>query len=392
MRLTFIFIILLFITATSGPISDKTSNRRKGGRPDVYIGSKLNTKGYNKELEVIEHGKVDLQTAFGTTGSRKKLLCATFLSGNSSLPSLMFDNVKTMGTHCDWALIFYSGDTPSINKICNDERIKGKWIHCERNVATIRKRFMPNAVNKTANTTSNVKLSVPKTIFYRDLLPYLPKYEKVFLMDEDISLTGFEIERFLSHWQCSFTPPPLIVQPLVFESNQYINYLNLNSWKKGDRKGIFASSVGLIEQQVPFFESTFFEWFVRRVLVHTYDTALYRGVDWGHDRSWCNAAAMYARLVLNRTAESSVVCAVLPRGTPIHHYNHKSMATKRDNRALFHANGVQVVQHYINLFPTWVITDVLAPNNPLDHRNFHKYPRVSQLDQQCVEKYRNSTV
>ncbi len=202
-------------------------------------------------------------------------------------------------------------------------------------------------------------------------------------MDEDISLSGFNASQFLLYWACAFPASPLVVQPLIYESNQYINYLNLKSWRRGARNQIVASAVGLIEQQVPLFDAVFFEWFVKRVLAQTYNIALHHGVDWGHDRSWCNAAAMYAKYVLNYS-EDYVHCAIFPQATPVHHYNHKSMSTKRDNRPLFHANGVKVVQQYIDLFPTWVVVDVLAENNPLDYRNYAMFRRVSTLNTTCV--------
>jgi len=355
--------------------------RRKRGVPDVFVGSKLGTSEYKSEIAVIDQGIEDYAEDLSAKMSRKDLLCVTFLGTNSSHPPLIYSNIRLMDGVCDWALIFYNGNQSAVDKVCNDPRANGHWVHCKRNAETLQERFMP--VPATNATSKKIRISVPKTVFYRDLLPYLPNYKKVFLLDEDISLEGFNITKFLSHWQCSFSPPPLVVQPLVFESNQYINYLNLNSWRRGNRKEIVASGVGLVEQQVPLFDARFFEWFVRRVLAHTYTSSLRYGVDWGHDRSWCNAAAMYARLVL-RYALPYTPCAVLPRAGAIHHLNHRSISAKRDHRAAFHRNGVQVVQHYIDLYPTWVVTDVLSPNNPLDHRNFEKYPRLTVLNETCM--------
>ena len=37
--------------------------------------------------------------------------------------------------------------------------------------------------------------SIPKSVLYSDLLPYLYEYKKVFLMDEDISLVGFNFKK-----------------------------------------------------------------------------------------------------------------------------------------------------------------------------------------------------
>ena len=58
------------------------------------------------------------------------------------------------------------------------------------------------------------------------------------------------------------------------------------------------SSVGLIEQQVPLFDSMFFEGFVKRMLALTRDRAVEMWADWGADRMWCSAANMYVLKVL----------------------------------------------------------------------------------------------
>ena len=109
-------------------------------------------------------------------------------------------------------------------------------------------------------------------------------------------------------WDCAFwpQPPPLIVQPLIHESIQFFTYLNRDFWQRQQDKhnystAVLASSVGLIEQQVPLFDSMFFEWFVKRVLALTRDRALEMGADWGADRMWCSAANTYALKVLNWT-------------------------------------------------------------------------------------------
>jgi hypothetical protein len=349
-----------------------------GLTPEMLVGSKLGTSEYNEEMNAIRLGKKDYHKAALSTLPKKELLCVVFTSPNATTNEVMFRNAELMGDSCDWAVIHYNGTPEQIATVCNEPRLKARSIHCDRNEASKDHRHCDSLDGK-----SRVKLSVPKTVFYHDLLPYLHRYERVFLMDEDISLEGFDVKQFMLHWNCGLHPPPLVVQPTIFESNQYINYLNKNSWKKGDRSKVIACGVGLVEQQVPFFDAVYFEWFVRRVLSQTKETALNYGVDWGHDRSWCNAARMYSKYVLNYP-NSSVPCAVLPRATPVHHLNLRSMDNKREHRDLFQANGAKVVQKYVDLFPTWVQVDVLKPNNPLDPKNFEAFPRVHKLNERCV--------
>ena len=350
----------------------------KSQKIDVWTGSKLGTTEYNMEMNVIRQGKKDHQRAVSLTNEKKELLCVTFQRPNATVTNILYDNIRIMGTSCDWAIVFYSGTTEQIQSICNDPKISSRIIHCKANEASLVDRYIPSH-----DGSKQIKISIPKTVLYQDIVSYLGGYNRVFLMDEDISLEGFDINLFLLHWNCAFHPPPLIAQPVVYESNQYINYLNKKSWSRGDRKNVIASGVGLVEQQVPFFDAIFLEWFIKRVLSLTKETALAYGVDWGHDRSWCNAARLYNTYVLNYP-NTSIPCAVLPK-TYIHHLNLKSMDSKRENRKLFQINGQKVVQHYVNLFPTWVEMDVLKPNNPLDiKRNGLKFPRILELNPKCV--------
>lgn len=224
--------------------------------------------------------------------------------------------------------------------------------------------------------------SIPKSVLYSDLLPYLYEYERVFLMDEDISLMGFDIKKTLSVWNCAFypLPPPLIVQPLIAESNQFFDFVGAKAWRG---KGVVASASGLIEQQVPMFDAVFFEWLVRRIFSMTKQDSLNAGVDWGGDRSWCNAAKMYAREVLKHPKEF-VQCSLLIATTPVHHLNTKAIAGKRTNRKEFLRKGFQMVDRYVNLFPTWTILDISRAPNPLDSYHGRRYVKSKQINSTCL--------
>ena len=224
--------------------------------------------------------------------------------------------------------------------------------------------------------------AVPKSVLYSDLLPYLPNFKRVFLMDEDISLVGFDFVKTMDVWSCAFHPfaAPLVVQPLIAESNQYFSFVGIKAWTG---KGVVASASGIIEQQVPMFDAVFFEWFVKRCLSLTKQDAINAGVDWGGDRSWCNAAKMYGREVLKQRKEY-VHCALLVGSSPVHHLNTKAIATKRTNRKDFLKNGFDMVDKYVALFPTWTILDILRSPNPLDRLHGRKYSKSKILDANCT--------
>jgi hypothetical protein len=239
-------------------------------------------------------------------------------------------------------------------------------------------------------TNETIPIIVPKTVLYQDLLPLLPHYRRVFAIDDDISLSGFDSNRYMLHWDCALRPSPLITQPLVYESNQHITYLNLNAWHKvvgKDGRKVLASEIGFVEQQVPMLDSAFFDWYIRRVLNLTMPAALAHGVDWGGDRSWCAAAHMYAVQVL-QYPESFVACAVLPNSSPIHHLNHHSIDTKRQHKQSFQAHAGIVVQAYIKHFPTWTLREnPVRSANPLNRRSTHNYVKVTRMGKTCAAKH-----
>jgi hypothetical protein len=64
-------------------------------------------------------------------------------------------------------------------------------------------------------------------------------------MDEDISLEGFDSLSLMNIWSCAFKQRPLIVQPLVVESNQYLVYVNKKPWREAPWDDVVASRVGI---------------------------------------------------------------------------------------------------------------------------------------------------
>jgi hypothetical protein len=122
------------------------------------------------------------------------------------------------------------------------------------------------------------------------------------------------------------------------------------------------------------------------------ELALQYGMDWGHDRSWCNAAAHYAEVVLGwpRTGFNNTVaapCALLTsRSTIAHHLNHHTMKIIQGRLKLLRRAAFIVVQKYVDRFPTWVGMDLIDPYNPLNATNAEKYHQVRRLDDTCTAK------
>jgi hypothetical protein len=314
-----------------------------------------NSTKYNLEFSMIRLAQIDyLKRTLGRQTNLtplKELLCVTFIKASLNPSLALFSNIHLMGSHCEWAIIIYDGDARAVNSICSNKSIRdGNVVHCRRAPLSVSNRTasIPTQ-SKSKSKRSRVrvvvqKLSVPKTVLYRELLPHLRHYRHALLLDEDISLLGFDLPSFAATVRCAFSPaPPLIAQPAIAESNQFFQYVNLNSWQRSPSlRAVALAESGLVEQQVPYFDSLFFEWFVRHVLAFTKDTALFYGVDWGHDMSWCRAAKMYSVLVLNRSIHTAV-CAIAPGATPVHHLDTNSITNKHLNRSFFRIKSNKVV-------------------------------------------------
>lgn len=329
-----------------------------------WTNSKLGTTKYNSEKRVINEGKQDYAVAVKT--GRKPLLCAVFMKATLHPAITFFANVFHTQGECDWAIVLYAGTLESERSICSHPKLNA--VHCAR---------AKDAINRNESDEK----AIPKTVLYAELLPYLPLYNRVFLMDEDISLVDLDLKEMFRVWDCAFNnqPPPLIVQPVISQDTQYFQYVWIKSWHD---TGVLASATGLVEQQVPIFDSIFFEWFVKRVLSHTRMYGLEYGVDWGHDRSWCNAAYMYGREVL-KWPGGSVPCALITQHA-VHHMNTHSMKNKRKNRENFLISGGKIVQKYIDLYPTWVLLDILAMPNPLHSKYGEGFKKSKVLNETCT--------
>eukprot|EP01032_Pedospumella_encystans_P016573 gene16573-18903_t len=353
----------------------------------------------NQEMIAIEAGRADYLKALA---HRKSLLCVSFVSTDSTTLSLLSQNMAIMEGHCDWAVVFYEGSAADVSTFCSkvsesllsssqqSHRKQNTLVQCKQAADTANRQeiHFPFLNGQLAQE----RVTVPKSILYHELVPYLPYYHKVFVMDEDTSLEGFNIQRFLQIWQCSFNNDfrPLIVQPLLAERTQTVPYVHADTWARAKGR-VFSSSVGLVEQQVPFFDATFLEWFIRHVLVHTREVALAQGVDQSLDRTWCRAASFYAAQVMHQNyTKRGDACAVIvggPNTTAVHHLNTRALQNKRVNRDLYRQKAQVVNEHYKFLFPTWVQSDIGRPVNPLDRILGKKYRKYLTLNTRCLQQY-----
>ena len=63
-----------------------------------------------------------------------------------------------------------------------------------------------------------------------------------------------------------------MVQPLIAENTQYFPYLYESRWKRNTNakiRKVIAATVGLVEQQVPMFNTKFFSWYMYLRFIYT---------------------------------------------------------------------------------------------------------------------------
>lgn len=206
--------------------------------------------GYNKEPVTIRKAIDHRNIAMGNTKVRPRrgVLCATFLQAedNSAVVNLTLRNMKALSSFCRWALVVYRGSDADAAEVCKEAKAAAgkQLVYC----------------NKSTHFDSSK--AVAKSVLYRDLLPVLPDYERVMLVDDQISLLDFDYQNYMKIWDCGFFPnnAPLITQPVIDDSTQGAGRL----WQPAP---FIATGVGMVEHQVPFFDSIFFEWLVKYVLV-----------------------------------------------------------------------------------------------------------------------------
>eukprot|EP01041_Mallomonas_annulata_P008456 gene8457-17433_t len=313
---------------------------------------------------------------------KKPLLCAVFLSTSKSSIELLEANMRYTGQECDWAAIAYAGDESRL------VRVKGRssaWnstlIHysvesdnIDTNPSTSSYTIPINISQEHSSiTTRNISFKhIPKPLLYYRLLPYLPNYERVWLLDEDMSLKDFNIKQFFHILNCYAYPKPpmLVAQALVAENTQYFKSFNHKSWEKIQ---IIAMAVGYIEQQAPIIDATFFHWFINYIVTPLVDVVRVLGSDWSFDDSWCRAAASFSKDAYGHKSIYPESCLLVIKGTPIHHLNSKKLHYLHLRRNEFGRVGTALRNITGTLFPLWMVSgyktvDALHPKDRKEAR------------------------
>jgi hypothetical protein len=335
------------------------------------------TPKYHLEMKVIEKAKRFFQQQLEQFDQRKYLLCTTFMdTSKAQSRNVLEDNVRKTSQYCDWAIIHYNTEEgacemPFFNTLINTYPI----VHCGYPSFLYKQTFNDMIKKREYHHHGNLTLRssfIPKPLLYYELLPMLPNYQYVFVMDEDISISSINLPAYLHIKDCSFYPaqPPLITQNLIAEHTQYYNYLYYKNWRRDkNHRKILAIETFFIEQQAPVLHSLFFQFFIQYVIDLTKEVVVLTSSDWGTDATWCGAAYDFAKEILQYEMSSFVPCAIITGTLPYHHNDGRTIRFQRTNRTEFLKNGDKMREYYHFLFPTWFNLGDNKGTNPLSLEN-----------------------
>lgn len=314
------------------------------------------------------------------TVKRKPLLCTSFInSGKNTTLEIIFDNLKYSQNDCDWAFILYKGETEGF---CDHPEISKRSVICLRNEESKIPRFFSTQNNVT------LPLATAKTVLYLDIMPVIRNYERIILLDEDISFKDFSLSKYFSAWDCVTKYPPLISQPILHEPTQiFFPWAQGYRWLESPFDTVVGASVHLIEQQIPAFDARFFEWFVKIVIAPIRPFIIEQGADMGHDHSWCRAARDFSRMILHYPRDYHP-CMIYPRSGFVHHHNLKTIGAQGPYRRFFTDRSYNSLKRYTRTYPSWV--DYKSPltatyfSNPSSD-NFIRLEQV-QSEHRCASE------
>lgn len=317
----------------------------------------------------------------------KPLLCVVFLKASKSQIDVLYGNMLLLSQQCDWAVMIYEGTSKALSnhfpKITNLHHTK-----------IINLLLTYSELKGNSSHLNNIL----KPFLYMKLRAITHAYKRIWLLDDDLSVTKFNLKRYINTVTCMFYPYsgqlPLISQGLITGHFQHFEYVNVRNWTNSS---VLASASGFVEQQAPFIHAPFFNWFLDYIISPMLPLVKQLEVDWGFDCVWCSAAAIYARNVLNESRADRVCAIVTAPNTELKHL-HTSWTT------LFAAKGGKKSQKFwdeMNLklqrsnelmsrlkmsFPTWYKSgesNDVSPHYRYPNNGTYKWERVEKIDNRC---------
>ena len=277
-----------------------------------------------------------------SNNSSQTILCVAFIELNEANMIQQRDNMERTKHSCFWVYMIYKYDLTRKQdlidqfntilepvKVHNDNTMKKKYdieflpprseilsdiadkckdikhttLYNDYNLDNICNKIISTlsiSINSTININNinnyNNKIN-PKIIHFIRLLWRLPEYQYVWIIDGDITLTDFNLTKFLTILSCAFEYKPIITQPLIIENTQSYPYINHKNWVHN--KAI-ATETGFIEIQVPMLNTQFLSYYIMKFVFPIVIPMHILGADWGFDELFCSAAKLYSTVITDQ--------------------------------------------------------------------------------------------
>ena len=277
---------------------------------------------------------------------QKPLLCVTFMSlRKENCWHNLLQNVKYAKEHCEWLVVSYN----SVDDALLNSR-----------VAAIEE------VARSANTAASVKRhsfgsrdGLLKPLLFETLLPHLKFYSKVWLMDEDISITSFNFRQYFGIWNCAFdkaSPPPLVSQPLINGNKLTLPFVK-DGWAMY-KNAVIAIQYVWIEQQTPILDARFFSWFIPNFIFPLKQNFIESKSDFGYDQTWCGAAQQWNQLIHEATPRdrstenvNNPPCVVIMADNYVDHKDFRTITDWHVNKSEWLNRSKILVAEFKKKFP-----------------------------------------
>lgn len=326
-----------------------------------------------KEKEAVFNARKIISNRDKVVSSTKPLLCVTFISlENKKSVQNAKENIRYSNGKCEWLLVSYT-DFNSDTQF--DELRENSGIEATAPKGSTQVRIVRPFNGTRGNYYRGVIVKPVMIVF---LLPFIKSYSKVWLLDEDISITGFNFDSYFSAWNCMFDksfPPPAITQPLV--ENSFLPPFRATCWTMFNNS-IMGFKYSWIEQQSPILDSTFLSWYIESFLSAVLETYVETKSDMGYQMLWCGAAKLW-NSVLSDTFHDSLEdlehpknppCAVVVADTRVLHKDYRTIVEWHSKKRDFIHHGITAMSKIKSFFRNFY-NDAYFDTSFMDSENWY---------------------
>lgn len=330
---------------------------------------------------------------------RNGLLCATFLNLHTnttieSSPSLevLKNNLIYTKPYCkSWIILSYgcyseSDEILMKKKLVDDLNIdpnKDRIYHvlCAKSIGY--DYDFSSSISSSKSMLDKATMHIPKTLLYKELLPYMYDYERVWLIDEDIDFENFNYESFFHILNCSFWPlsPPLIVQSTINPRTQRYDFLNTYKWMNTTTVALASE---FVELQAPLMDTMFFIWFVKNIIEPLELPMKALESLWGVDELFCKSSSFYSDSLKHYTNQShGTACMIVtsPECSLKHHNLHTIKKSPK-----FRTQGFVLQSLIRRAFPTFARSGFKQNKKSstfLSHPRLNSWLHITSDDLHC---------